>query len=77
MEIHFSDLAPGEYELEIEAVAKNTSSRFSVRRSLIKRKENQILQRIFDLGCSNFPFQGLTGFQRFGIRRHRIHPGSR
>lgn len=28
MEIHLSDLAPGEYELEIEAVAKNSDSRF-------------------------------------------------
>lgn len=37
IEIGWPDLAPGEYELEIEATAKNTSSRFSVRRSLIKR----------------------------------------
>ena len=37
MEIGLPDLTPGEYELEIEATAKNTSSRFSVRRSLTKR----------------------------------------
>jgi VWFA-related protein len=37
MEIGLPELAPGEYELEIEATAKNPSSRFSVRRSLTKR----------------------------------------
>jgi len=31
------DLVPGEYELEIEAMEKNTSSSFSIRRSFIKR----------------------------------------
>jgi len=37
IEMKLPDLTPGEYELEIEAVTKNTSSRFSVRRSLTKR----------------------------------------
>lgn len=37
MEMGLPDLAPGEYELEIEAIMKNTSASFSVRRSLIKR----------------------------------------
>ena len=37
MEIGLPELALGEYELEIEATAKNTSSRFSVRRSLTKK----------------------------------------
>jgi VWFA-related protein len=37
MEMRLPDLAPGEYELEIEAVVKNTSARFSVHRLLVKR----------------------------------------
>jgi hypothetical protein len=34
IEMKLPDPAPGEYELEIEAIEKNTSSRFSIRRSL-------------------------------------------
>ena len=37
MEIGLPQIAPGEYELEIQAVGEKTSSRFSLRRSLIKR----------------------------------------
>jgi len=34
IEMRLPDLAPGEFELEIEAIEKNTSASFSVRRSL-------------------------------------------
>ena len=34
IEMKLPDLVPGEFELEIEAIEKNTSSSFSVRRSL-------------------------------------------
>jgi VWFA-related protein len=37
IEMRLPDLEPGEYELEIEAIEKNTSASFSVRRSFIKR----------------------------------------
>ena len=37
IEVRLPDLVPGEYELEIEAMEKNTSSSFFIRRSLIKR----------------------------------------
>jgi hypothetical protein len=37
MEISLPELAPGEYELEIEAFGKDTSARLSVHRSLILR----------------------------------------
>lgn len=37
LELKLPDLAPGVYELEIEAYERNTSALFSVRKSLIKR----------------------------------------
>jgi VWFA-related protein len=37
IEIRLPDMKPGEYELEIEAIDKNTSARFSIRKSLTRR----------------------------------------